>query len=48
MISNTVKPKGMSPSGMRHVGVLLVFSLKFAHVKIKGPNKLIQPQKNLN
>ena len=44
MISNTVNPKGMSPSRMRHVTVLLVFSLKFTHVKMKGPNKSIQPQ----
>ena len=26
---------------MRHVAVLLVFSLKFTHVKMKGPNKSI-------
>ena len=44
MISNTVNPKGMSPSRMRHVTVLLVFSLKLTHVKMKGPDKSIQPQ----
>ena len=44
MISNTVNPKGMSQSCMRHVTVLLVFSLKFTHIKMKGPNKSIQPQ----
>ena len=44
MISDTVNPKGMSLSRMRHVTVLLVFSLKFTHVKMKGPNKSIQPQ----
>ena len=42
MISNTVNPKGMSPSCMRHVTVLLVFSLKFTYVKMKGPNKCHQ------
>ena len=41
MISNTVNTKGMSPSCMRHVAVLLVFSLKFTYVKMKGPNKSI-------
>ena len=45
MSSNTVNPKGMSPSCMKHVTVLLVYSLKFTHVKMKGPKKLIQPQK---
>ena len=44
MISNTVNPKCMSPSSMRQVAVLLVFSLTFTHAKMKGPNKLIQPQ----
>ena len=29
---------------MRHLTVLLVFSLKFTNVKMKGPNKSIQPQ----
>ena len=43
MISDTVNPKGMSPSRMRHVTVLLVFSSKFTHVKMKEPNKSIQP-----
>ena len=44
MISNTDNPKGMSPSRMRHVTVLLVFSLLFTCLKMKGPNKLNQPQ----
>ena len=44
MISNTVNPKGMSPSPMRHLTVLLVLFFKFTHVKIKGPNKSIQLQ----
>ena len=46
MISNTVNSKGMSPSHMRHVAVLLVFSLKFTK-KMKGTNKLIQPLKKV-
>ena len=29
---------------MRQVTVSLVFSLKFTHVKVKGPNKTIQTQ----
>ena len=40
MSSNTVHPKGMSPSCMRYVAVLLVFSLKLTHVKMKGPHKI--------
>ena len=40
---DVVNPKGMSPSHMRHV-TMSVFSLKFTHVKMKGPKKLIQPQ----
>ena len=44
MVSNTIISKGMSPSRMRQVMVLLVFSLKFTHVKMKGPNKSIQPK----
>ena len=48
MISNTVNPKGMSPSRMRHVAMLFIFSLKFTHVKMKGTNKSIQPQKSPN
>ena len=35
MISNTVNPKGMSPSRMRQVMVLLFFSLKFTHVEVE-------------
>ena len=42
MISDTVNLKGMSLSHMRHVTVLLVFSSKFTHVKMKGPNKTTQ------
>ena len=41
MVINTVIPKGMSPSHKRKVTVLLVFSLKFTRVKMKGPNKSI-------
>ena len=48
MISNTVNPKGMSLRRMRQVAVLLVFSLKFTHVKMKGPNKSIQPKKDIS
>ena len=40
-------PKGMSLSHMRHIAVLFVLSLKFTYVKMRGPNKLIQPQKNM-
>ena len=44
IISNTVILKGLSPNCMRQVTVLLVFSLKFTHVKMKEPNKSIQPE----
>ena len=46
MINNTGIPKGMSLSHMKHIAVLFVFTLKFTYVKIGGPNKFIQPQKN--
>ena len=40
MITNdTVNQKGMSPSCMKHLAVLLVFSLAFTSVEMKGPNR---------
>ena len=45
MISNTVNPKGKSPSRMRHVMVLLVFSLKFTNVKMQDPVNRFNPKK---
>ena len=43
----TRKVNKKKQSAMRHLAVLLVFSLKFTHVKMKEPNKLIQPQKTV-
>ena len=39
---------GMSPSRMRQLAVLLVFSLIFIHLNLKGPNKLIEIEKSKN
>ena len=39
MISDTVNLRGMSLSHMGHLTVLMVYSSKFTHVKLKGPNK---------
>ena len=43
MISDTVNLKGMSPSHI-HLAILVVFSSKFTHVKMKGPSKSNQIQ----
>ena len=39
----TVNLKGMSPGRMWQLTVLLVFSLQFIYINMKGPNKHLNP-----